>query len=98
MVDYLRCLRRLRGMNDVECRMMAKDYLKCRMDQYVLWRWSDHICRMQVLIRALHSNLMAPDEFRNLGFADEEKSVEAIPGHAGGATAHKVRDDGKKIS
>lgn len=24
-------------MNDVECRMMAKDYLKCRMDQYVIY-------------------------------------------------------------
>ena len=36
VADYLRCLRRLRGINDVECRMMAKDYLKCRMDQYVL--------------------------------------------------------------
>lgn len=76
VAEYLRCLRRLRGLNDEECRMMAKDYLKCRMDH----------------------NLMAPDEFRNLGFAEEEKSLEAIPGHAGGATAHKTRDDGKKIS
>ena len=41
---------------------------------------------------------MAPDELRNLGFADEDKSVDPIPNHAGGATAHKVRDDGKKIS
>ena len=43
------------------------------------------------------SNLMAPDEFKNLGFAADEK-VEAIPGHAGGATKSRVRDDGKKIS
>ena len=43
------------------------------------------------------SNLMAPDELKNLGFADDEK-VEAIPGHAGGATKRSVRDDGKKIS
>ena len=40
---------------------------------------------------------MAPDEFKNLGFADGDK-VEAIPGHAGGATRRSVRDDGKKIS
>ena len=40
---------------------------------------------------------MAPDEMKNLGFAGGEK-IEAIPNHAGGATAHKVRDDGKKIS
>ena len=43
------------------------------------------------------SNLMAPDEFKNLGFAEDAKA-EAIPNHAGGATAHKVRDDGKKIT
>ena len=43
------------------------------------------------------SNLMAPDEFKNLGFAEDAK-VEAIPNHAGGATAHKFRDDGKKIT
>ena len=43
------------------------------------------------------SNLMAPDEFKNLGFAEDAK-LEAIPNHAGRATAHKVRDDGKKIS
>lgn len=45
----------------------------------------------------LRSNLMAPDDFKNLGFADSDK-VEPIPSHAGGATAHKVRDDGKKIT
>jgi len=51
------------------------------------------------LATCLHilSNLMAQDEFKNLGFAEDQKS-EAIPNHAGGATAHKVRDDGKKIS
>ena len=31
--------------------MMAKDYLKCRMDH----------------------NLMAPDDFKNLGFAEDDK-------------------------
>ena len=40
---------------------------------------------------------MAPDEFKNLGFAEED-SPTPIPGHAGGATANSVRDDGKKIS
>ena len=40
---------------------------------------------------------MAPDEFKNLGFAENDKPV-AIPNHAGGATASRVRDDGKKIS
>ena len=41
---------------------------------------------------------MAPDEFKNLGFAEEGGRGEPIPGHAGGATKTRVRDDGKKIS
>ena len=40
---------------------------------------------------------MAPDEMKNLGFAQDEKT-EPIPNHTGGATVHKVRDDRKKIS
>lgn len=30
---YLRCVRRMRGTNDTECRMIAKEYLRCRMDR-----------------------------------------------------------------
>ncbi|MCJ1296469.1 Cytochrome c oxidase assembly protein cox19 [Xylographa carneopallida] len=72
--DYLRCVRRMRGLNDNECRLIAKEYLRCRMEH----------------------NLMLPDDFKNLGFAEDDKVV-PIPGHAGGATARSVRDDGKKI-
>ncbi|KAI9811528.1 MAG: Cytochrome c oxidase assembly protein cox19 [Thelocarpon impressellum] len=53
MVDYLSCLKRVRGSNDPECRAISKAYLQCRMDH----------------------NLMAKDEFRNLGFG-EEKAVD----------------------
>lgn len=35
--EYLRCLRRVKGTNDQECRMMAKEYLRCRMEQYVVY-------------------------------------------------------------
>lgn len=35
MKDYLACLKKVRGTNDQECRMLAKAYLQCRMDQYV---------------------------------------------------------------
>lgn len=35
IADYLRCLRRVKGTNDLECRLMAKEYLRCRMEQYV---------------------------------------------------------------
>jgi hypothetical protein len=40
---------------------------------------------------------MAPEEFKNLGFANEEKPQE-MSKHAGGATANSVRDDGLKIT
>jgi len=36
MLDYLACLKRLRGSNDPECRMLAKDYLRCRMDRQLM--------------------------------------------------------------
>ena len=49
------------------------------------------------LTRPLLSNLMAPDDMKNLGFAEDDKPT-SIPRHAGGSTAHSVRDDGKKIS
>ncbi|KZL88149.1 chch domain-containing protein [Colletotrichum incanum] len=43
---YLECIKKVRGVNDAECRDLAKSYLACRMDR----------------------NLMAKDEFKNLGF------------------------------
>ncbi|CUS13958.1 unnamed protein product [Tuber aestivum] len=55
MQDYLACLKQVRGANTHECRLLAKAYLKCRMDR----------------------NLMAPDEFRNLGFQDGAARREA---------------------
>ena len=34
--SYLKCLKLSRGVNDEECRKLAKGYLGCRMDKYVL--------------------------------------------------------------
>ena len=36
MVNYLACLKRVRGHNDPACRDISKSYLKCRMDKYVV--------------------------------------------------------------
>ncbi|GKT55514.1 CHCH domain-containing protein [Colletotrichum tofieldiae] len=30
---YLECIKRVRGVNDAECRDLAKSYLACRMDR-----------------------------------------------------------------
>lgn len=33
MTRYLACMKRVKGMNDPECRNIAKSYLACRMDR-----------------------------------------------------------------
>lgn len=45
-------------------------------------------------MRKISSNLMAADEF---GFLDNER-LEPIANYTNRATAHKVRDDGRKIT
>lgn len=35
MTSYLACMRKVKGMNDPECRNFAKAYLTCRMDRLV---------------------------------------------------------------
>lgn len=49
MVSYLACIKKVKGVNESQCRELAKAYLSCRMDR----------------------DLMARDEFKNLGFQEE---------------------------
>lgn len=35
MMSYLSCIKRVKGMNDPECRLQAKEYLSCRMERCV---------------------------------------------------------------
>ncbi|KAL2171906.1 hypothetical protein VTG60DRAFT_1293 [Thermothelomyces hinnuleus] len=49
MMSYLDCIKKVKGVNEEQCRMLAKSYLACRMDR----------------------NLMARDDFKNLGFKEE---------------------------
>lgn len=79
MKKYLACMKLKRGMNDPECRNLAKDYLTCRMDKYA------HCTRVEGIRLTQSSNLMAKDEFKNLGFAEEEK-----------VEVKKPLEDGKK--
>ncbi|RPA84668.1 hypothetical protein BJ508DRAFT_205769, partial [Ascobolus immersus RN42] len=30
---YLACLKKAKGTNQMDCRLLAKEYLKCRMDR-----------------------------------------------------------------
>lgn len=48
MVQYLSCIKKVKGVNEDQCRQLAKSYLTCRMDR----------------------DLMARDEFKNLGFQE----------------------------
>ncbi|KAL2109951.1 hypothetical protein VUR80DRAFT_1817 [Thermomyces stellatus] len=50
MTNYLSCMQKVGGVNQPECRELAKAYLACRMDR----------------------NLMARDDFKNLGFQTGE--------------------------
>ncbi|KAL2043631.1 hypothetical protein N7G274_003938 [Stereocaulon virgatum] len=83
--------------HDGECKPIIADYLRCLRR---VKGTNDQECRLmakEYLRCRMEHNLMAPDEFKNLGFAEDLKA-EAIPNNAGGATAHKIRDDGKKIA
>ncbi len=33
MMDYLTCMKKVRGVNEDECRGIAKSYLACRMER-----------------------------------------------------------------
>ena len=61
MNKYLSCIKKVNGLNDPDCRLLAKEYLTCRMDK----------------------NLMARDEFKNLGFDSLEKGPEKEKGVKG---------------
>ena len=98
MTKYLDCLKKVKGVNENECRNVAKSYLACRMDRYD--RLSQFPCaspshslsllpantRSSVGWVALR-NLMAKDDFKNLGF--KEKSGEP-------ARREKTQQDGEK--
>lgn len=62
MVSYLACIKKVKGVNEGQCRELAKAYLSCRMDR----------------------DLMARDEFKNLGFHDDAqgKKPTSSPGAA----------------
>ncbi|KAJ9157311.1 hypothetical protein NKR23_g137 [Pleurostoma richardsiae] len=51
MASYLSCMKKVKGVNEDECRGFAKAYLACRMER----------------------NLMAKDDFKNLGFHDGQQ-------------------------
>jgi cytochrome c oxidase assembly protein subunit 19 len=63
MTRYLACMKKVKGVNDPQCRYLAKEYLACRMDR----------------------NLMARDEFKNLGFKDDtaQPSTDSKPSDEG---------------
>lgn len=69
MLGYLSCMKSKKGMNDPECRNLAKSYLSCRMDRYV---YHIYYIRGGWLIVVGDRNLMAKDEFKNLGFGEEK--------------------------
>lgn len=55
MTSYLSCIKKVKGVNEGQCRDLAKAYLSCRMDR----------------------DLMARDDFKNLGFQDPNENAPA---------------------
>ena len=65
MQRYMKCVQTNKG-EPGKCRDETKDYLQCRMDRSVFYGFS-HInfnCR----------GLMAPEEWKNLGFGEEQNN------------------------
>ncbi|KAI9732485.1 MAG: Cytochrome c oxidase assembly protein cox19 [Claussenomyces sp. TS43310] len=87
MMGYLACIKKVRGMNDPECRNLAKSYLSCRMDRYEIALLRD--LELVRLTDPHHSNLMAKDEFKNLGFPDETPPAEQ-KNDSGGKTKDQI--------
>lgn len=38
MVQYLSCIKKVKGVNEDQCRQLAKSYLSCRMDRDLMVR------------------------------------------------------------
>ncbi|KAK0656419.1 hypothetical protein B0T16DRAFT_315965 [Cercophora newfieldiana] len=67
MTPYLACIKKVKGVNEDQCRELAKAYLTCRMDR----------------------NLMAKDEMKNLGFAEDGSKKQPV-GEKGGVKGELV--------
>jgi cytochrome c oxidase assembly protein subunit 19 len=76
MISYLACIKRVKGQNDPECRNFAKSYLSCRMERCVGDGTTNHIVRTPANTTfSLFRNLMAKDDFKNLGFAEDKPAA-----------------------
>lgn len=64
MSSYLACIKKVKGVNEGQCRDLAKAYLSCRMDR----------------------NLMARDDFKNLGYQDPSEDTPSSKAPASDAT------------
>ena len=89
--SYLKCLKSKRGVNDEDCRMVAKDYLGCRMEKYVShFRASVGVSLvwLDIMLTRCHfcldRNLMAPDDFKNLGLIFEKQESQGKGNTSGG--------------
>jgi cytochrome c oxidase assembly protein subunit 19 len=81
MVEYLACLKRVRGTNDHECRMIAKEYLKCRMER-------------QLMARDELANLGFQEEVEKKRAEVEEKQAEA---NAAGDRLAELRAENQRL-
>lgn len=93
MKSYLACIKKVKGVNENQCRELAKAYLSCRMDRSVPTCLAQGLRTVPALLRLTwpvhHSDLMAKDDFKNLGFQNAAEDAASSKAAGGSGTQAK---------
>jgi cytochrome c oxidase assembly protein subunit 19 len=84
MVEYLACLKRVKGTNDQTCRLIAKEYLKCRMDRQLMAKdemvnlgFQDEVEKKREEVASVGANRLEELKRENARLVEERRKKEA---------------------
>jgi len=84
MVEYLACLKRVKGTNDRTCRLIAKEYLKCRMDRQLMAKdemvnlgFQDEVEKKREEVASVGANRLEELKRENARLVEERRKKEA---------------------
>jgi cytochrome c oxidase assembly protein subunit 19 len=84
MVEYLACLKRVKGTNDHTCRLIAKEYLKCRMDRQLMAKdemvnlgFQDEVEKKREEVASVGANRLEELKRENARLVEERRKKEA---------------------
>jgi len=87
MVEYLACLKRVKGTNDQTCRLIAKEYLKCRMDRQLMAKdemvnlgFQDEVEKKREEVASVGANRLEELKRENARLVEERRKKEATEG------------------